>query len=114
MADGEVVKLILQGGSFGLMAIIVVWMLFYGAPMLKAAVESKDKNHTDAFERITTKFEAMQVRQDDRHERELTKRDGQMERIVTSLDALTDRIENVERRTDEFPIPPPKPRRPHP
>ncbi len=105
MPDGDVIKLVIQGGSFALLAIMVVWLLWWGAPMMKEAVEAKDKACTDAFKEIVAKFDASLVRQEERHERQLAKRDIQTERIVESLDALATRIENIERRTDEFPIP---------
>ena len=50
MPDFELFKLIMNGGMFGLWAIFVVWCLFYGAPMLKSALEkvSADSHATIA------------------------------------------------------------------
>jgi ABC-type transport system involved in cytochrome bd biosynthesis fused ATPase/permease subunit len=54
--DVEIFKIILNGGMFGLLAIIVVWILFYGAPMVRdaliqsrKAIENLAKAHLEAL-----------------------------------------------------------------
>lgn len=130
MPDSEVFKLILQLGSFGLLAIIVVWLLWKGAPMLTAAIEAKDKVHAEAFECVVEKFDEALERQATKHdaavdrvvtanERQLAKRDtaderktAAVEKLAEVVGRLSDRVEKIERRTDEYPAPPK--RRPKP
>lgn len=45
MADVELFKLIMNGGSFALMALFVVWILFKASPILKESLEKKDAAH---------------------------------------------------------------------
>lgn len=45
--DVEVFKLLLNGGMFGLWAIFIVWLLWYGAPMVRDALKYvADRNDT--------------------------------------------------------------------
>lgn len=53
MPDSEVFKVILQGGSFGLLAIFVVWVLFRGAPMLQTMLEKISNDHKSTVAIIT-------------------------------------------------------------
>lgn len=45
MPDAEMVKVVLNGGSFGLLAIIVIWLLFKGGPMFVAAIDKLGEDH---------------------------------------------------------------------
>ncbi len=45
MAEAEAVKLVLNGGSFGLMAIFVVWVLFRASPALQSSIEKMNADH---------------------------------------------------------------------
>lgn len=138
MPDSEIFKLVIQLGSFGLLAIIVAWVLRYGAPMLKQTVEEKDARFTASLAAIAdaaraertamlAKFDTMLERQEARHEDEKKRRDAALDKMTAQLEHVaetmagvtrvlgdaTDRLGRVEARTDEFPTPQPRPRRPH-
>lgn len=53
MPDSEMLKVILQGGSFGLLAIFVIWVLFRGAPMLQTMLEKISTDHKATVAIIT-------------------------------------------------------------
>lgn len=52
MPDSEAFKLILQGGSFGLLAIGVVWLLFWFAPRLQGTLEKMTADHRATVEAV--------------------------------------------------------------
>lgn len=52
-ADSEIVKIALQGGMFGLWAIFIVWLLFYGAPMLTKTLEKMASDSREVIEKIS-------------------------------------------------------------
>lgn len=45
MPESEIFKTIIQLGSFGLLAIAVVWMLYYGAPMIRDTIKALGASH---------------------------------------------------------------------
>lgn len=67
MPESELLKVILQGGSFGLLAIAVVWMLYYGAPMIRETIKALGESHEAVVMRLTDKIEAS----DHEHTRQL-------------------------------------------
>lgn len=59
-AETEVFKLVIQLGSFGLLAIAVIWMLYYGAPMIRDTVKSLGESHVKAMEAIAVRLEKIE------------------------------------------------------
>lgn len=59
MAESEILKVILQGGSFGLLAIAVVWMLYYGAPMIRDTLKSLSLSHESVQNNLMEKLEIL-------------------------------------------------------
>lgn len=57
MPDVEVLKLLFNGGAFGLLAIIVVWILFYGAPMLRDTLKYVVDKNDSAVDKLIQWFE---------------------------------------------------------
>jgi hypothetical protein len=129
MPDSEMFKLIIQLGSFGLLAVIVVWLLRYGVPLLKATIEAKDRLHAETLAKVVETFDEALTRHDGKHdaavekilashEKQLARRDAAdekrtaaLEKLTEVVDRLSDRVGVIERRTDEYPKPP-HPRRP--
>lgn len=52
--DPEIFKVILNGGSFGLLAIIVVWLLWKGAPAIQDAVIRLGEDHKSVVMSLNT------------------------------------------------------------
>lgn len=76
MPDTEMVKLVLQGGSFGLLALIVIWWGRVGHPRtmetidrLRDQIESQRKDYLAAIADQQGKFLDLLNRLDDRDER---------------------------------------------
>lgn len=76
MPDSELLKLVLQLGSFGLIALAVVWHLFRGAPMLKEALERSAANHQAVVEGVTAAFRQEMREWREWFSRELDRRGG--------------------------------------
>ncbi len=53
MPDSEVIKVLIQLGSFGLLAIITVWLLWKGAPMLRDTLVKMEADHSTTIEKLT-------------------------------------------------------------
>ena len=87
MANEQVLNLIVQFGSFGVLVVIILWV---GRVLVPNALA--------AFERQGERFEKMQERQDARHAAELAKRDSQLEKLTEVVGALVDRVEKIEAR----------------
>jgi len=47
MPDSEALKLIANGGSFGLLAVIAVWIMFRVVPMLQATLTGIEMKHAE-------------------------------------------------------------------
>jgi hypothetical protein len=95
MSDASALQLVVQLGSFGLLAYSIVYVIRVVIPRV-----------VEAFERQAVKFEAMHEKQEERHARELDKRDEVSERIAAALDRVTDRLTKLEARTDQYhPLP---------
>lgn len=47
MPDSEMLKLIVNGGSFGLLAIIAVWIMFRVVPALQATLTAIEVKHAE-------------------------------------------------------------------
>lgn len=91
MPDAEMFKIILNGGSFGLLAIGVVWALFWGAPMLRDTLREISTQHTTAVTTMTTSctHEAGEIR--DWVSEEMKRRDDAILRLAQAVEKLADR-----------------------
>lgn len=85
MPDSETFKLILNGGSFGLLAIGVVWVLFWGAPMLKNTLEKITDAHLKAIDTVTEHCREETKEQREWLAAEMDKRDAVLERLAGRL-----------------------------
>ena len=104
MTDASALHLIVQLGSFGLLAWIAVYVVRVIIPRVVAA-----------FEAQATKFEQMHERQELRHTRELEKLDAATEQIADALYRVTERLVKLETRTDlHRPVPHRHSHRTHP
>lgn len=52
MLDGELFKTVVQGGSFAVVVLLVLWALFKGEPQYRALIEKIQDNHTKQVEAI--------------------------------------------------------------
>lgn len=94
MPESEIFKVIIQLGSFGLLAIAVVWMLYYGAPMIRDTVTALGKSHEAAVAKIAEEnkraaekhAEALESL-GDRHEKAVASLVAEQSRLVQQLDA---------------------------
>lgn len=57
--EAEALKLILNGGSFALLAVLTVWTLYRGAPMLEKMAVTMAAEHRRSFERCEAAHEAV-------------------------------------------------------
>lgn len=110
--EAEGLKLISQLGSFGLMAVFVMWVLFRGAPMLKetfadmgakhqSGMDAMAENHKEAVG-LLTKDCAEASRELFRwFSAEMEKRDKALEQMASTLDRMAKRGERYDgKRTD--------------
>jgi len=58
MPESEIFKVIIQLGSFGLLGIAVVWMLYYGAPMIRDTIRDLGQIHEKSVSRIADEMKA--------------------------------------------------------
>ncbi len=94
-ADGataslQVWNLVAQGGAVGLLVIIMVWVGRYFVPELLKRHDALIVGHADAITKIVTS-----------HEKQMERHYVIAERLATAMERLTDRVEALERRTDE-------------
>ena len=94
--DLPVLNAVIQGGSFGLLAAVVLWVGRVLIPRIFAE-----------HEKIMSSHRADLKEKDDRHERELAKRDAAFERtaaanekVAEAVDKLADRVERLEAIAD--------------
>lgn len=90
MAESETFKVILQGGSFGLLAIAVVWMLYYGAPMIRDTLKSLSASHESVETRLMDKLEMLGNKIDsisNHHTTQVATIVGEHTRVVQNMDA---------------------------
>lgn len=87
---------VLQYGSFGVIVLIILWI---GYRVVPDALEM----HRTTIDKLVGDFRAESKEREDRHDRELARRDAGFERVVMSLDKLSERVGDLENRTDEHP-----------
>lgn len=92
MTNEQLLYTIIQGGSFAVLVVIIVWV---GRTLVPSSLS--------AFRDQGTRFDAALQRQEDRHAVELQLRDVRdarsddaLARLISAVDRLTDRIERLE------------------
>lgn len=118
MPESEIFKVIIQLGSFGLLAIAVVWMLYYGAPMIRDTVKGLAESHQATEKANIEKYEAIQrqlsekiesavMTLSDRHERAVATLVGEQTKLVQQMDAncRQERIQMAELLAKTMPVP---------
>ena len=88
MPDLTILNWIVQGGSFALVVAIFVYLGYVLIPKTLST-----------FERMTVLFDGILQRTENRHAAELVKRD---DKIVASLDKVTERLTRLEARSEEW------------
>jgi hypothetical protein len=73
MPDAEIIKLIINGGMFGLWLIVVYWLLFHGVPLLKTTIEKmlvtfKEELATERGQCERNAIEQRELHQQTRHQ----------------------------------------------
>jgi hypothetical protein len=102
MPESEALKVIIQLGSFGLIAIGVVWVLFRGAPMLRDMLKGLSEAQVAAAEKVAEAHEeAIRIltaacREDSRamltwFSEEMKRRDDVSARLAASIEKLADK-----------------------
>lgn len=102
MPESEAIKVIIQLGSFGLIAIGVVWMLYRGAPMLRDTLKGLSESQVAASEKVAEAHEeAIRIltaacREDTRSmlvwfSEEMKRRDDASNRLAAAVERVADR-----------------------
>ncbi|HEY1191904.1 MAG TPA: hypothetical protein VGE74_30010 [Gemmata sp.] len=90
MTSEQTLYLIVQGGSFAVLVLIILWV---GRVLVPTALA--------AFREQGERYEKIHERNEARHAAELAKRDEQFERLTDVVGALANRVEKIEERTGE-------------
>lgn len=110
-ADLQIVTVVLQAGAFGLLLVASVWIGRYLVPKAFETYENMQARHAASFDEQETRHAAEKLRRDTTFEKlaeSMTTLSAGMKDIVRALGDVVDRLEDVERRTDEHPMPPKK------
>jgi len=87
--DSQIVSIIIQGGSMGLLAVIIVYAGRHGFPAL-----------LDAFKQQGQEFRDVLMKMQERHERELDKRDLEVQRRDAVCDKFAEAALRLAARID--------------
>jgi hypothetical protein len=93
--DPELFKTLLQGGSFGLLAVAVVWLLFTGAPMIRDANTRMTADLKATVDALVAAFRAELKEQREWLTEELDKRDAALDRMSQAIAQISDRVNNA-------------------
>ena len=97
MPDSETLKLIINGGSFALVAVVMLFSLFRGLPAFIKVIKDMGENFRLSIEHLTATHEAEQkaTRDEARRDRDslLAAHQAAVERVASSRDRQTERLE---------------------
>lgn len=89
----------LQYGCFGLIALIVVW---FGGKVIPNALSAHQEtvrglaaDHKETIAAMVGEFRAENQRRDERHDRELTRRDAGFERLALVVEGMAAEIREM-------------------
>lgn len=101
MPESEIFKVIIQLGSFGLLAVAVVWMLYYGAPMIRDTVRDLGQSHEKSVNRIADEMKIA----NEKHSQTVIGIVAEHTKIVAQMDAncRQERIHMAEMLSKSFP-----------
>ncbi|MDB5310665.1 MAG: hypothetical protein JWO38_4867 [Gemmataceae bacterium] len=94
MPDPAYLQVLVQGGSFTVLVVIIVW---FGWKVIPDAFQLHQATITD----LVTRFTAERKELDDRHERDLTRRDSAFEKLAGGLTQVTTQLETLNHRLDD-------------
>ena len=105
MPDSELLKVLIQAGSFGLVALIGVVALFRGIQaamrLHQETVADLVKEHKAAIVSVASELRAEMREQRAWHAAESAKRDGVMEKLTEAVERMGERVDGVVDRLDK-------------